>query len=68
MGVTGNCYDLAIWLLDEFDNDGITAYPIGHDLGTDDAHVAVMALDEEGPGRNSLSSPKWESISSALRH
>ena len=48
LGVTGNCYDLAIWLLDEFKKEGITAYPIGHDLGTDDAHVGVMALDEEG--------------------
>ncbi|MGP4081055.1 hypothetical protein ACTWQL_14180 [Pseudalkalibacillus sp. R45] len=47
-GITGNCFDLAIWLLDEFKKDGIESYPIGHDLGTEDAHVAVMALDEFG--------------------
>jgi hypothetical protein len=47
-GITGNCFDLAIWLLDEFKKDGIEAYPVGHDLGTDDAHVAVMALDDKG--------------------
>jgi hypothetical protein len=47
-GISGNCFDLALWLLDEFQQDGIQAYPIGHDIGTDDAHVAVMALDENG--------------------
>lgn len=47
-GITGNCFDLALWLLDEFQKDGIEAYPIGHDIGTDDAHVAVLALDEKG--------------------
>jgi hypothetical protein len=47
-GVTGNCFDLAIWLLDEFRKDGIDAYPIGHDVGTPEAHVAVIALDEDG--------------------
>ena len=47
-GITGNCFDLAIWLLDEFQKDGITAYPIGHDLNSEGAHVAVIALDELG--------------------
>ncbi|WHY78483.1 hypothetical protein QNH20_04870 [Neobacillus sp. WH10] len=47
-GITGNCFDLAIWLLDEFQKDGITAYPIGHHLNTSRAHVAVIALDEAG--------------------
>ncbi|WP_152446410.1 hypothetical protein [Bacillus sp. THAF10] len=47
-GVTGNCFDLAIWLLDECKKDGVEAYPIGHDLGTEHAHVGVMALDEQG--------------------
>ena len=42
-GITGNCFDLSIWLLDEFKNEGITAYPICHDL-----HSAVIALDEAG--------------------
>ncbi|CAM4290481.1 hypothetical protein BAMA_03870 [Bacillus manliponensis] len=47
-GITGNCFDLAIWLLDEFKNDGITAYPIGRHLHTERAHVAVITLDEKG--------------------
>ncbi|MGM7683510.1 hypothetical protein ACSVDA_15280 [Cytobacillus sp. Hm23] len=47
-GVSGNCFDLAIWLLDELGKNGIDAYPIGHDLFTADAHVAIVALDENG--------------------
>jgi len=47
-GITGNCFDLAIWLLDEFQKDGITVYPIGHHLNTSQTHVAVIALDEAG--------------------
>jgi hypothetical protein len=47
-GISGNCFDLALWLLDEFKQDGIDAYPVGHDIGTDEAHVAVVALDEKG--------------------
>ncbi|WP_229683173.1 hypothetical protein [Virgibacillus oceani] len=47
-GLSGNCFDLAIWLLDEFNKDGIEAYPIGHDLNTVDAHVAVIALNDLG--------------------
>ncbi|WLR41531.1 hypothetical protein LC087_11590 [Bacillus carboniphilus] len=47
-GVAGNCFDLAIWLLEEFKSDGMKAYPIGHELGTEAAHVAVIAVDEEG--------------------
>ncbi|SFD58005.1 hypothetical protein SAMN05216378_0511 [Paenibacillus catalpae] len=47
-GITGNCFDLALWLLHEFDQDGIEAYPVGHDLGTPHAHVAVIAMSEEG--------------------
>ncbi|MGG4487986.1 hypothetical protein [Metabacillus idriensis] len=41
-GITGNCYDLSIWLLDEFAKAGIEAYPIGED------HAAVIALDNRG--------------------
>ena len=26
-GLSGNCFDLAIWLLDELQKDGITATP-----------------------------------------
>jgi hypothetical protein len=47
-GISGNCYDLAIWLLDEFDKKGVDAFPIGKDLNTIDAHVAIIALDEKG--------------------
>ncbi len=47
-GVTGNCFDLALWLLDEFAKDGIEAFPVGHNLNTGDAHVAVIAIDENG--------------------
>ena len=47
-GVTGNCFDLAIWLLGAFKEAGIEAYPIGSELGTDDAHAAIVAVDGEG--------------------
>ncbi|MCY8026882.1 hypothetical protein [Bacillus sonorensis] len=47
-GISGNCFDLAIWLLDEFSKEGIEAYPIGHHFKTEDAHAAVIALDERG--------------------
>ncbi|RKL65759.1 hypothetical protein CR203_19115 [Salipaludibacillus neizhouensis] len=47
-GISGNCFDLAIWLLDELQKDGITAYPIGQQLNSENAHVAVIAVDESG--------------------
>lgn len=47
-GITGNCFDLAIWLLDEYHAEGIPAYAVGHDLGSPMAHVAVVAEDESG--------------------
>ncbi|MDQ0226201.1 hypothetical protein [Metabacillus niabensis] len=47
-GITGNCFDLAIWLLDEFKKDGVDAYPIGHSLKKEAAHVAVVAISENG--------------------
>ncbi|GAB2535080.1 hypothetical protein [Gracilibacillus alcaliphilus] len=47
-GLSGNCFDLAFCLLDAFQKEGITAYPIGHGLHTEDVHVAVIALDEQG--------------------
>ncbi|MGO4110074.1 hypothetical protein [Paenibacillus sp. YAF4_2] len=47
-GITGNCFDLSLWLLHEFDQEGIEAFPVGHDLGTPDAHVAVIAKSEHG--------------------
>jgi hypothetical protein len=47
-GMSGNCFDLALWLLDEFMRDGVEAYPVGHNLNSEDAHVAVIALNEKG--------------------
>lgn len=47
-GITGNCFDLAIWLLEAFKEGGIEAYPIGSELGTGDDHAAVMAVDGKG--------------------
>ena len=47
-GITGNCFDLAIWLLEAFDKAGITAYPVGSGLGTEQAHAAIMAEDRNG--------------------
>lgn len=44
-GIAGNCFDLAYWLVHEFQEAGIHAYPVGHDLYTEDAHVAVIAHD-----------------------
>lgn len=47
-GACGNCFDLAIWLLEELKEAGIEAYPIGHDFFEEKAHVAVVALGERG--------------------
>ncbi|WP_052487678.1 GNAT family N-acetyltransferase [Gordoniibacillus kamchatkensis] len=47
-GTSGNCFDLALWLIEEYKREGITAYAIGHDLCTPKAHVAVVAINERG--------------------
>ncbi len=47
-GASGNCFDLSLWLMDEYRKAGIFSYGVGHDLGTEQAHVAVVALDGEG--------------------
>ncbi|MCQ4088502.1 hypothetical protein [Saccharibacillus sp. JS10] len=47
-GTSGNCFDLALWLIDEFRSEGIICYPIGEHLGTEKAHAAVIAMDREG--------------------
>lgn len=47
-GISGNCFDLAIWLLHAFEEAGVEAYPIGSELGTGDDHAAVMASDSRG--------------------
>lgn len=47
-GNSGNCFDLALWLLDEFAKNGVKAYPIGHHIGTTSAHVAAIAVNGNG--------------------
>jgi len=47
-GTSGNCFDLAIWLMEELRESGISTYAIGHDLHTPHAHVAVVAINEDG--------------------
>jgi hypothetical protein len=47
-GASGNCFDLAIWLIHEFGRAGIQSYAIGEHLGEYEAHVGVMALDQDG--------------------
>ncbi|GGO03138.1 hypothetical protein [Saccharibacillus kuerlensis] len=47
-GTSGNCFDLALWLLDELRGEGISCYPVGDKLGTYDAHAAVIARGNEG--------------------
>lgn len=39
----GNCFDLVLWLIAELAEAGIAARPVGHDLETPDAHIAVVA-------------------------
>ncbi len=46
-GTSGNCFDLAIWLLHEFHHAGIRAHAVGHDFFTPKAHVGVIAYDGE---------------------
>lgn len=47
-GASGNCYDLAVWLMEDFFDAGIEAYAVGEDLSSGDGHVAVVALDSIG--------------------
>lgn len=42
-GTSGNCFDLAIWLLHELKDAGIDAHAIGSEFGTPEAHVGVLA-------------------------
>ncbi|MEK3763365.1 hypothetical protein [Solibacillus sp. FSL K6-4121] len=44
--ITGNCFDLAIWLLDELNHNNIEAYAVGRNLFNEKAHIAVIAIDE----------------------
>ncbi|MDQ0060029.1 hypothetical protein [Paenibacillus harenae] len=43
-GTSGNCFDLAIWLIHEFRKEKFTSYAIL----TPDSHVAVVVLNEKG--------------------
>lgn len=47
-GTSGNCFDLAFWLMDEFRSEGIDCYPVGKKLGTSGAHAAVVAIGSDG--------------------
>ncbi|MBT4792602.1 MAG: hypothetical protein HON90_13600 [Halobacteriovoraceae bacterium] len=46
-GASGNCFDLAIWLIHEFKRSNIETYAIGENLGTKNAHIAVIAKDDK---------------------
>ncbi len=48
LGAGGNCFDLALWLRHDLQEAGIEARVVGHDLGTPEAHVAVLAVDGAG--------------------
>ena len=43
-GTSGNCFDLAIWLIDEFRQEKFHSYAIL----TPESHVAVVVLNEKG--------------------
>lgn len=43
-GTSGNCFDLAMWLIHEFRQEKFTSYAIL----TPDSHVAVVVLNENG--------------------
>lgn len=43
-GTSGNCFDLAIWLIDEFRQNKRPCYGVL----TEHLHVAVVAVNEEG--------------------
>lgn len=47
-GVAGNCVDLSLWLIEEFRTVGIEAYGITNDVNAERAHIAVVAVDNDG--------------------
>ncbi|MDO3411172.1 hypothetical protein QWJ34_15510 [Saccharibacillus sp. CPCC 101409] len=47
-GTSGNCFDLAYWLMDELRADGIECYPVGSGFGSASAHAAVIAVGSDG--------------------
>jgi hypothetical protein len=44
----GNCFDLAVSLIDKFTHAGIEAYGVGHDLHSQEAHIGVIAHGVKG--------------------
>lgn len=48
LGAGGNCFDLALWLRHEFQQAGVPARIVGHDLERPEGHVAVLASDPTG--------------------
>jgi hypothetical protein len=49
-GCSGNCFDVAIWLQEEFRSAGIETEIIGRNLCSTKAHIAVIAFGERGNG------------------
>ncbi|MGE5589040.1 MAG: hypothetical protein ACM3ZA_00210 [Bacillota bacterium] len=47
-GPGGNCFDLVLWLREEYREAGISARVIGHDLETARARVALLVRDASG--------------------
>ncbi|WP_282941335.1 hypothetical protein [Paenibacillus sp. RC67] len=47
-GLSGNCFDLALWLIHAYRANGMNAYGVGHNLHTPKAHVAVVAVNYRG--------------------
>lgn len=47
-GASGNCFDLAIWLLARLQEKGLDSHAVGENLGTIDAHVGVLAHAPDG--------------------
>jgi len=47
-GLSGNCFDLAAWLIHKYKAEGMEAYGVGNGLCTPKAHVAVVAVNHQG--------------------
>ncbi|MBK7960634.1 MAG: hypothetical protein IPK04_05130 [Bdellovibrionales bacterium] len=47
-GASGNCFDLAIWLLGHLKDAGLNTYYVGNNLGNQKAHVGMVAMGDSG--------------------
>ncbi len=47
-GASGNCFDLAFWLEQRFNDAGVESWFVSDDITSEGAHVAVIAKDSEG--------------------